>query len=71
MAKDCSPALMKRYVKLRASLDHGYPTESMTIKGLTIHEPQSEAKATRDQESVLINTCYELGMEWGISLDSP
>jgi hypothetical protein len=54
----------KMYIKIRASLEMGYPAE--TIKGVTL--PQSEALATVEQESMLIEMCHIVASEIPVSL---
>lgn len=69
--KKVSPDLMKRYCKLYAASVHNYPCENIELDGHRVIEPQSVASASSADMIVLIDTCYELGMEWGCALEQP
>jgi len=69
--KAVSPDLMKRYCKMYAASVHNYPCESVEFDGHKVIEPRSVALATSAEMIVLIDTCYELGMEWGVALEQP
>jgi hypothetical protein len=71
MWKKVSPDLMKRYVKMYAASVHGYECEKLTMDGHTVIEPKSVAKATSAEMCILIDTAYELGMDWGCQLEQP
>jgi hypothetical protein len=69
MWRKVSPELMKRYVKLYAASMHGYECETLEIDGHKIIEPKSVARATSEELCMLIGSCYELGMDWGVPLE--
>lgn len=64
LAKGVSMATMKQYIKIRASIEMGYPTE--TIGGVVI--PQSEADASVEEDSMLIEMAHIIGAECGMAL---
>lgn len=65
---NCSVEMAKRYMKVLASIQFGYPSERMTRDGITVVEPQSEAKASTDEESLLIEMCHAWASQNGLSL---
>jgi len=65
LSKNVRPETMKVYIKTIAALKYGYPTEELDH----VFVPKSEADATVDEESILINVTNELAMEWGINLE--
>jgi hypothetical protein len=69
MWKQIDADTMKMYVKRYASAMHGYECVMVEIDGHKIINPKSVAKATSDELCILINTCYELGMDWGVPLE--
>jgi hypothetical protein len=69
MWRKVSPELMKRYIKLYAASAHGYECDTLEIDGHKIIEPKSVARATSEDLCMLINTCYELAMDWGVQLE--
>jgi hypothetical protein len=69
MWRKVSPDLMKRYVKLYAASMHGYECDTLELDGHKIIEPKSVARATSEELCILINTCYELGMDWSCPLE--
>jgi hypothetical protein len=54
----------KMYIKIRAAIEMGYPSEM--IKGIVL--PQSEALATVEQESMLIEMCHIVASEISVAL---
>lgn len=62
---------MKRYLKLYAASVHNYPCEVFEYNGKRAVEPKSMADATSEEACLLIQTCYELGLEWGCPLEQP
>jgi predicted PP-loop superfamily ATPase len=69
MWKQIDADTMKMYVKRYASAMHGYECVMVEIDGHKIINPKSVAKATSDELCILINTAYELGMDWGCPLE--
>jgi hypothetical protein len=70
MWRNVSPLTMKRYIKLYAASVHGYECLSEVINGKTMIEPKSIADATESEmREILIPTCQELAMDWGIPLE--
>ncbi|MCK9570955.1 hypothetical protein M0R72_18545 [Candidatus Pacearchaeota archaeon] len=64
MVFDMSIDRVKMYIKIRAALEMGYPAEM--INGIAI--PQSEALATVEEESKLIEMAHIVASERGVAL---
>jgi hypothetical protein len=64
MVFDMSLDRVKMYIKIRAALEMGYPAEM--INGIAI--PQSEALASVEEDSLLIEMAHIVASERGVAL---
>lgn len=70
MWKQIDADTMKLYVKRYAAAVHGYECTIAEIDGHKIINPKSVAKATvEEMANMLIPSCYELALDWGIPLE--